>query len=96
MPDEAAAAYWLYLLQCRDGSLYTGIARDVEARLREHDDGARGAKYLRGRSPLVLVFRREVGDRGRAQRLEYRVKNLPRSRKLALITGQIELDELDA
>jgi putative endonuclease len=96
MPEDTAALYWLYLLECRDGSLYTGIARDVEARLREHGDGARGAKYLKGRAPLVVVFRRAVGDRGRAQRLEHRVKKLPRAQKLRLIAGELELEELGA
>lgn len=95
MPENEAAGYWLYLLRCADGSLYTGIARDVEARLQVHDE-SRGAKYLRGRAPLAVVYRREVGDRGRAQRIEHRVKKLPRSRKLALIAGLIELDELEA
>ncbi len=96
MPENEAAAYWLYVLECADGSLYTGIARDVDARLRAHDDGSRGAKYLRGRAPLTVVYRREVGDRGSAQRIEHRVKKLPRSRKLALIAGLVELEELDA
>jgi len=95
MPENAAAGYWLYLLECADGSLYTGIARDVDARLRVHDQ-SRGAKYLRGRAPWAVVYRREVGDRRRAQRIEHRVKKLPRSRKLLLIAGLIELDELDA
>ncbi len=95
MPEKEAAGYWLYLLRCADGSLYTGIARDVEARLRVHDDGTRGAKYLRGRAPWAVVYRREVGDRGRAQRIEHRVKKLPRSHKLALIAGLIELETLD-
>jgi putative endonuclease len=96
MPEDTGALYWLYLLQCRDGSLYTGIARDVEARLSEHDHGPRGAKYLKGRTPLVVVFRREVGDRARAQRLEHRVKKLPRAQKLLLISGQLDLEELGA
>jgi putative endonuclease len=96
MPEVPAAPYWLYLLRCRDGSLYTGIARDVEARLRDHGDSARGAKYLQGRAPLVVVFRRPVGDRGRAQRLEHRVKKLPRAQKLRLIAGELELEELGA
>jgi putative endonuclease len=96
MPEDARTLYWLYLLECRDGSLYTGIARDVDARLREHGDGARGAKYLKGRAPLIVVFRRAVGDRGRAQRLEHRVKKLRRAEKLRLIAGELELEELAA
>lgn len=84
------------MLSCRDGSLYTGIARDVDARLGQHREGRRGAKYLKGRGPVTLVFQRPVGDRGRALRLEHRVKKLPRSRKLALIDGTLDLEQLDA
>jgi putative endonuclease len=95
MPERSSGDYSLYLLQCGDGSLYTGIARDVDARLREHRDGRRGARYLRGRGPLVLVFHRSVGDRSRAQRLEYRVRKLRRPGKLALIDGKLRLEDLD-
>ena len=89
-----AEQYSLYILECADGSLYTGIARDVSARLEQHSRGPRGAKYLRGRGPLKLVFSAAVGDRSLAQRCEYRVKRLRRSRKLALIEGAARLDEL--
>lgn len=84
------------MLSCRDGSLYTGIASDVEARLDQHRGGRRGAKYLKGRGPVTLVYHRPVGEKGRALRLEHRVKKLPRRRKLALIEGTLDLDELDA
>jgi putative endonuclease len=94
MPEYAAADYSIYLVQCGDGSLYTGIARDVDARFEEHRGGGRGARYLRGRGPLRLVYQRAVGDRSRAQRLEYRVRKLPRPQKLALIAGDVSLDEL--
>jgi putative endonuclease len=65
--------YSLYILRCRDGSLYTGIALDVARRLEEHRQGVRGAKYLRGRRPVELVYEQPAGDRAAAQRLEYRV-----------------------
>ena len=93
MPEDGGG-YWLYVLCCEDGSLYTGIALDVEARFAEHRQGKRGAKYLRGRRPVSVVYRQPVGSRSRAQRLEYRVRNLSRSRKLALIDGALRLDEL--
>lgn len=91
-----AGEYSLYLLRCADDTLYTGIAQDVTARLAAHESGRKGAKYLRGRSPLTLVFAEAVGDRGRAQRLESRVKQLPRARKLALIEGRLALADLEA
>ena len=65
----------MYLVRCEDGSLYTGIARDVERRLALHRAG-RGAKALRGRGPLVLVLAREVGERGHALRVEAAIKRL--------------------
>jgi putative endonuclease len=82
-------AYSLYILRCGDGSLYTGIALDVARRLEEHRKGVRGAKYLRGRAPVELVFEQPAGDRAAAQRLEYRVKSLSRADKEALIGGDL-------
>ena len=79
--------YHLYILRCADGSLYTGIALDIEARLRDHDGDRAGAKYLRGRKPFEKVFECEAGDRSEAQQLEYRVKRLSRAQKLSLIRG---------
>lgn len=84
-----AAPWHLYLVRCRDGSLYTGIATDVERRLTQHaDDPRRGAKYLRGRGPLKLVFSAAVGDRARATRMETRVKKLSREQKERLLTQE--------
>ena len=90
----SAGDYSLYILRCRDGSLYTGIATDVERRIREHESGARGSRYLRGRGPLQLEFSACLGDRATAQQYEYRVKRLQRERKEALIAGQFSLAEL--
>lgn len=86
--------YSLYMLRCADGSLYTGIARDIGARLEQHRAGKCGAKYLRGRAPFELVFAEPVGDRGLSQRLEYRVKKLRRAQKMALIDGNLCLTHL--
>ena len=86
--------YRLYILRCADGSLYTGIATDIERRLSEHREGKRGAKYLRGRMPAQLVFECEAGPRGDAQRLEHQVKRLDRRAKEALIAGSLAPDWL--
>ncbi len=88
------AEYSLYIVRCNSGTLYTGIATDVAKRLEEHRSGRRGAKYLRGRGPIELVFAEVAGDRARASQLEYRVKKLPRSEKLALIDGRRDLAAL--
>ena len=75
------AGWSVYVLRCRDGSHYTGIATDVRRRLREHEHGPRGAKYLRGRGPLQLVYAREVGDRSVAARIEHSIKRLTKTEK---------------
>jgi len=76
----------VYMIRCRDGALYTGITTDVPRRLAQHrgSDG-RGAKYLRGKRPLRLVFRKPIGSRGLALRIESRIKGLTRDRKESLI-----------
>lgn len=88
--------YSLYILRCADDSLYTGIARDVQSRIGEHKDGCKGAKYLRGRSPFTLVFEQLVGARSVAQSLEFQIKKLSKTKKLALIAGRLSLEHLNA
>lgn len=70
----------LYILRCGDGSLYTGITTDVEARLAAHRSG-KGAKYTRGRSPLELIYSEECGSHSDALKREWTVKSLPREEK---------------
>ena len=88
-----ASEFSLYIVRCADGALYTGIATDVDKRLAEHASGA-GAKFLRGKGPLEIVFAEAVGDRSRALQLEYRVKRLSREQKLELVRGERQLTEL--
>jgi putative endonuclease len=75
--------WYVYLARCADDSLYCGIARDVTERLAAHDAG-KGAKYTRGRGPLVPIAVRRCRSKGFALRLEHAVKSLPRPAKLAL------------
>ncbi len=85
----------LYLVRCRDGSLYTGITTDVARRFAEHqEDKGAGAKYLRGRGPLVLVFQRKLGSRSLALAVESKVKKLSKARKEALIKDDTFIDEI--
>lgn len=79
--------WFVYLVRCADGTLYTGIALDVAARIAAHDDG-RGARYTRGRGPLVLCATRRCASKGDALRLELAVKRLPRSLKEGLTAGK--------
>jgi putative endonuclease len=75
------ARYSIYLVECRDGTLYTGITTNVERRVEEHAASRRGARYLRGKGPLRLVYQQEIGDRSLASRVEARIKKLPRTEK---------------
>jgi len=77
----------VYIARCRDGSLYTGIARDVAARIAEHNAG-RGARYTRGRGPLAVCAQRRCGSKGAALRLEWAVKQLARPDKETLLMGR--------
>ena len=79
--------WFLYIARCSDGSLYTGIARNVADRLALHDSG-RGARYTRGRGPLTLCAKRRCASQGEALRLELAVKRLARADKEALIVGR--------
>nr|WP_194335048.1 GIY-YIG nuclease family protein [Mariprofundus sp. KV] len=72
------------MIRCNSGQLYTGITTDVDRRFAEHQQG-KGAKFLRGKGPLELVFTALIGDRSDALKMEIRVKKLRRSEKEALI-----------
>ena len=78
------ATWYLYILRCGDGTLYTGITTDVEKRLEAHREG-KGAKYTRGRGPLELVYRECCGDHSNALKREIAVKKLTRSQKERLL-----------
>ena len=78
--------WYLYLLRCSDGSLYTGITTNVARRFAEHrENRCTGAKYLRGRRPLILVFQKKLGSRSLALAVESKVKRLSKKRKEDLI-----------
>jgi putative endonuclease len=77
----------VYVLRCRDGSLYTGITTDLRRRLAAHRAG-RGARYTRTRLPVRLVYRETRTTRGAALRREASIKRLPRSAKLALVARE--------
>ena len=84
-------AYCVYILRCRDGSLYTGSAKDLVRRLAAHRSG-KGAKYTRSRLPVELVYQEAAPDRSAALRREAEIKRLTRPQKLALIAGEERQD----
>ena len=87
----------VYLVRCRDGSLYTGIATDVSRRFAQHQQGeGKGAKYLRGRGPLQLVFKKAIGAQGLALRVEAAIKKLPKARKEKLVKSRSMIKQIIA
>ena len=77
--------YYLYILRCVDGTLYTGITVSLARRVKEHNGSELGAKYTRGRRPVKLVFSKLFRNRSIAAAAEARVKKLPRQQKLDMI-----------
>lgn len=67
-------SYFVYILQCADDTLYTGIATDINRRLNEHNTSDKGAKYTRSRRPVTLVYSEGFPDRSSASRREYEIK----------------------
>ena len=82
-------AWFVYMIRCGVGTLYTGITTDVERRLAEHrSQGPKAARYVRGRAPLELVYTCEMGTRSEAAREEWRIKQLGRAEKEELLRGE--------
>lgn len=81
--------WFVYILECRDGTLYTGITDDVPRRLKTHESG-RGAKYTRGRGPFILRYQESCENHSQALRRELRIKALTRQEKIELINTEKE------
>ena len=77
--------WYLYVVECSDGSLYTGITTNIERRLNEHNYGSKGAKYTRSRRPVRLLLHKEYPDRSKASIAEWEFKKLKRKQKLEKI-----------
>jgi len=82
-----ADPWYVYILKCADGTLYTGITNDLEARLKKHNSG-KGAKYTRGRTPVEIVHSQQWSDKSRALKAEFSLKKKTRAQKLALIADK--------
>ncbi|MHB8055781.1 MAG: GIY-YIG nuclease family protein [Candidatus Aminicenantales bacterium] len=83
--ESAGAAWFLYILRCSDGSLYTGVTTDIDRRLKMHQEG-KASRYTRTHRPVELVYREECGSRSKALTRECAVKSLPRERKEKLLS----------
>lgn len=81
---------YVYLVRCRDGTFYIGMARDIAKRLAQHDAG-KGAKYTRSRGPVKLLWSEGPMTVSRALRREHQLKQLTKPQKQALVAGQLTL-----
>ncbi|MDQ6958810.1 MAG: GIY-YIG nuclease family protein [Mariprofundaceae bacterium] len=87
-PADSETTWFLYLIRCKDGALYTGITTDVDRRFAEHQSG-KGAKYLRGKASLTLAFQQKIGSRSAALKAEASIKKLSKADKETIInTGR--------
>lgn len=87
--------WYLYIVRCRDGTLYTGISTDIDRRLAEHREGRKtGSKYLKGRGPLILLLQKKLRSRSLALKVENRVKKLSKAEKEKMISIPMCFEEL--
>ena len=84
MSESPGVGYYCYIVECADGSYYTGWTTDPERRVKEHNAG-RGALYTKFRRPVELIYLEEVTDRSAAQRRENKIKKLTREKKVNLV-----------
>ena len=82
-----SGSWVVYILECRDRTLYTGISRDLKRRLEEHRKG-RASRYTRGRSPVRLIYQEYCDDRSAALKREAAIKSLSRAGKMSLVRGK--------
>jgi putative endonuclease len=83
--------YYVYIVKCADDTLYTGIAKDVQRRLEEHNSSDKGAKYTRTRRPVTLVYSEQYPDRSSASKREYTIKKkMNKAEKITLIESKYE------
>lgn len=85
-----SSPWYIYIIKTGQNTLYTGVTTDVERRFKEHQTGkSKGAKYLKGKPPLVLVWHEAVSNKKLAMQLEYRIKRLSREMKDKLVAGVV-------
>ena len=87
MNDRPPSKWYIYLVRCSDGTLYTGITNDLGRRIREHNSEKGGARYTRSRRPVELVYSESAGSRSEAAKREYRIKRMTLSDKRKMLKG---------
>ena len=79
--------WYVYILQCADGTLYTGITNDIDRRLKAHNAGT-ASKYTRVRRPVAMVYQEEIDTKGNALRRELQIKSMSRQHKIDLLNNK--------
>ena len=92
--SPSISCWSLYLIRTRYNTLYTGITTDVSKRFAEHTQGQQGAKYLRSKGPLTLVYSVDIGSRSLASKAEYRMKRLCKTKKERIVAQALSRTEL--
>ena len=82
------SSWYIYIVECCDGSFYTGITTDIDRRVLEHNFSFKAAKYTRSRRPVRLVYKESVSNRSEASKREYSIKRLKRKNKSSLILSE--------
>ncbi len=82
--------WYVYIVHCRDNSLYTGITKDLEQRILEHNSGPKGARYTRSRRPVALVYHEQVASRSAATSRECHIKKLTTTSKRQLVAQTLQ------
>jgi len=85
----SSTPYFLYIVQCADKTLYTGITTDIERRIEEHNFSPKGAKYTKSRRPVKLVYSEEYPERSSASKREFYIKKMSRKEKVLLINIEL-------
>ena len=83
--NKGSDIWHVYMVRCSDGTLYTGIAKDLDKRIEAHNSGKDGARYTRPRRPVKLVYSEQADSKSAAARLEYQIKRLPRAKKKRML-----------
>ncbi|MGF1719418.1 GIY-YIG nuclease family protein [Vibrio kyushuensis] len=92
--EKESSNWYVYLVRAPNNSLYCGITTDVDRRFQQHCEG-KGAKALKGKSPLAIVWYEKAGiNRSKASQIEYRIKRLPKSKKESLVSGLVALEQV--
>ena len=92
--DKEAQKWFVYILQCDDNTLYTGITTNLKQRLHEHNHSPKGAKYTKGRRPVALLYSEKHPSRSAAASREYQIKRFTRKQKKQLI-GKLKINAVN-